>query len=153
MPGTLPNAAINHPFVHAPHRTLLRLAFPVLLSLTAEPLTGLVDTAFVAPLGAVALAALGVGTAALSSVFWIFNFLGIGSQSEVAQALGRGDSARARQMSGLALLLATGIGLVLIGLGWVSARGVAGRWEPAARCNAMPSAIFKCGSLAPRRCW
>jgi MATE family multidrug resistance protein len=125
VPAETPAAVTNHPFVRAPHRTLLRLALPVLLSLTAEPLTGLVDTAFVASLGAVALAGLGVGTAALSSIFWVFNFLGIGSQSEVAQALGRDDPARARQMSGLALLLATGIGLAIIGLGWLSAGWVA----------------------------
>ncbi|MEZ4717772.1 MAG: hypothetical protein R2851_17045 [Caldilineaceae bacterium] len=38
----------------------------------------------------------GVSTAALSKIFWIFNFLGIGSQTEVAQALGRGRT-RARR--------------------------------------------------------
>jgi len=57
-----------HPFVRAPHRTLIALSFPVLLSLIAEPLTGLVDTAFVAQLGAAPLAALGVGTVALSGM-------------------------------------------------------------------------------------
>jgi MATE family multidrug resistance protein len=43
--------------------------------LIAEPLAGVADTAFVARLGAVPLAALGVATALLSSVFWVFNFL------------------------------------------------------------------------------
>lgn len=107
-----------HPFVQTPHKTLFRLAVPVLLSLVAEPLTGLVDTAFVAALGATALAGLGVGTVALSSIFWIFNFLGIGSQTEVAQALGRQNRVRAAQLSGLAMNLAAGIGLVLIIGGW-----------------------------------
>jgi MATE family multidrug resistance protein len=41
----------NHPFVRAPHKTLLSMSLPVLLSLVAEPSTGLVDTAFVARLG------------------------------------------------------------------------------------------------------
>ena len=48
----------THPFNHAPHRTLLSYAFPVLISLVAEPVTGLLDTAFVARLGTEALAAL-----------------------------------------------------------------------------------------------
>ena len=107
-----------HPFERTPHRTLIGLSLPVLLSLTAEPLTGLVDTAFVARLGAEALAALGVGTMVLSSIFWIFNFLGIGTQTEVGQALGRQTPERAAQMTGLALVLATGFGVLAIVLGW-----------------------------------
>ena len=63
-----------HPFIRHPHRTILALSTPVLLSLVAEPLTGLVDTAFVAQLGAAPLAALGVGAATLSSVFWSSTF-------------------------------------------------------------------------------
>lgn len=115
----------NHPFLTAPHRTILALSVPVLFSLIAEPLTGLVDTAFVAQLGAEALAALGVGTAALSSIFWIFNFLGIGAQTEVAQALGQEREARAARMVGLALLMAGGFGLLLILFGWPLAPTIA----------------------------
>lgn len=95
----------SHPFVKTPHRTLLALSLPVLISLVAEPVTGLVDTAYVARLGAVPLAALGVGTAALSSVFWVFGFLGVGTQTEIAQAIGRKDTARASQTLTLATLL------------------------------------------------
>jgi hypothetical protein len=74
---------------------------PVLLSLVAEPITGLVDTAFIARLGAAPLAALGVGTMALSSIFWIFNFLGIGTQTEISFALGRQDQSQAARMGSL----------------------------------------------------
>jgi len=49
-----------HPFTKRPHRTLLALSIPVLVSMTAEPLTALIDTAFAASLGSVSLAALGV---------------------------------------------------------------------------------------------
>jgi MATE family multidrug resistance protein len=90
----------------------LSLALPVLLSLMAEPVTGLVDTAFVARLGAAPLAALGVGTMALSSIFWIFNFLGIGSQTELSHAMGRRDHSLAARMGSLAY----GMGLVCGGL-------------------------------------
>lgn len=93
------------------------MSFPVLLSLTAEPLTGLIDTAFVAHLGTESLAALGVGTIALSSIFWIFNFLGIGTQTEVAQALGHQDLKQASRFASLALILGLGTGLFLILLG------------------------------------
>jgi MATE family multidrug resistance protein len=77
-----------HPFIQAPHRTFIALSAPLLVSLIAEPLTGLADTAFVARLGAASLAGLGVGAAVLSSVFWVFNFIGIGTQTEVARSAG-----------------------------------------------------------------
>jgi MATE family, multidrug efflux pump len=85
----------------------------VLVSLVAEPITGLVDTAFVARLGAAPLAALGVGTVLLSSVLWAFNFLGVGTQTEVAQALGAGQPGRAREIGATALALAGVCGLAL----------------------------------------
>lgn len=93
----------------------------------AEPLTGLVDTAFIARLGAESLAALGVGTMVLSSVFWIFNFLGIGTQTEVSQALGRGDIKQGARLSSVALVLSVVFGFALMVLAFFYASQVA-RW-------------------------
>lgn len=112
-------------FLSSPFKTFFSLWVPVLFSLIAEPLTGLVDTAFVARLGADALAALGVGTMVLSSVFWIFNFLSVGSQTEVSQALGRREIARGIRIGSLALLLALGAGLMLMLLAWLFSSPVA----------------------------
>ncbi len=89
----------------------MALAVPVLASLLPEPLAGVADTAFVKALGAAPAAGLAAATALLSSVFWIFNFLGIATQTEVARAVGRGAEAEARQTLGLALVLATGLGV------------------------------------------
>ena len=110
-----------HSFVSRPNRTILALSVPVFFSLIAEPLTGLVDTSFIARLGAAPLAALGVGTAALSSVFWIFNFLAIGTQTNVAQSLGQQKREQAMSMTSLALLLSGLAGLLLIVVGWILA--------------------------------
>ena len=93
------------------------LSFPTLVSLIAEPLTGLVDTAFVARLGAPSLAALGVGTMVLSGVFWVFNFLGIGTQTEVAQTYGSNQAARQTKLLSMALLMAAVMGVAMIGVG------------------------------------
>lgn len=114
----------RHPFLQRPNRTIIYLSLPILLSLIAEPLTGLVDTGFVARLGAVPLASLGVGTGALSSVFWIFNFLAIATQTEVAQTTGRGDFAGARNAVSLALLIGIAISLLLSSLLYVGAAAV-----------------------------
>ena len=111
--GTSP----EHPFLARPHATLVRLSFPVLLSLIAEPLTGLVDTAFIKQLGAESLAALGVGAVALSSLFWVFNFLGISTQTEVAQAEGDNDRPRSVALSSLGIIMSMAFGLVIIVVG------------------------------------
>jgi MATE family multidrug resistance protein len=103
-----------HSFLKHPHRTLIRLSIPVLLSLTAEPITGLVDTAFISSLGVEPLAALGVGTVALSTLFWMFNFLGVGTQTQTAQALGKGNIEDVKKTISLALYLAGGFGLLVI---------------------------------------
>ena len=108
----------THPFVTHPNRTLISLSIPLLLGLIAEPLTGLVDTAFVQSLGVIPLAALGIGTTVLSLGFWVFNFLGISTHTGVAQALGRQDRAEAAQVLGLALIVAFSIGCIVILLGW-----------------------------------
>jgi len=105
---------MTHPFQKHPNRTLIGLSLPVLISMTAEPLTALVDTAFVASLGSVALAALGAASTALSSLFWIFNFLNIGAQTEVAQAYGRGEEEKASGIASLSLSMALGFAVLLI---------------------------------------
>ena len=103
-----------HPFTERPNRTLLKLAGPVLFSLVAGPLTGLADTGFVARLpGSEPVAALGIGTVAFTSIFWAFTFLGIGTQTEVAQAQGGGNWDRAIKVLSLACLLAFLVGVVI----------------------------------------
>ncbi|HDD55542.1 MAG TPA: MATE family efflux transporter [Chloroflexi bacterium] len=103
-----------HPFIAQPNRTLIRLSIPVLVSLTAEPITALVDTAFISSMGVVPLAALGVGTTALSSLFWMFGFLGVGAQTEIAQLFGRGKKDQAGGILSLTLLLSALAGLLII---------------------------------------
>ncbi len=63
-------------FRKSPNKSFLLLSLPVLFSMIAEPITGLVDTAFIARLGSEPLAALGVGSILLSGIFWVFNSLG-----------------------------------------------------------------------------
>ena len=110
----------RHAFALRPHRTLLALSFPVLISLIAEPLTGLADAAFIAQLGTVPLAGLGIGTAVLSGIFWAFNFLGIGTQTAVAHADGTGARARGCDAAGLAMALGGIIGCALALIGFAA---------------------------------
>jgi MATE family multidrug resistance protein len=106
---------------------MLALSIPVMVSLVVEPLAGVVDTAFVERLGSAPAAALGASTVLLSSILWVFNFLGIGTQTEVAHALGRGRRGEARQAVTLALVVAVLFGIA-VGLGAWGALGSVARW-------------------------
>ncbi|NIW37583.1 MAG: MATE family efflux transporter, partial [Gemmatimonadetes bacterium] len=64
-------------------------------------------------IGTDALAGLGAGTAILSAALWAFNFLGVGTQTEVARSLGAGDASRGGRTASAALWLATGVGIGL----------------------------------------
>ena len=99
-----------HAFERNPHRTLFALSVPVMLSFVVQPLAGVVDTAFVERLGASSSAALGAATALLAGVLWVFNFLGVGTQTEIAHVIGEGRSEAIPEVSSLALLVSLGLG-------------------------------------------
>jgi multidrug resistance protein, MATE family len=103
----------QHPFFTRPHHTLITLSIPVVVASITEPITGLVDSAYLAQLGSVPVAALGIGTMVLSTFFWMFAFLAIGAQTEVSQNLGRQNHAEAVRISSLALILSTLFGVLL----------------------------------------
>jgi MATE family multidrug resistance protein len=93
-------------------RRIFALAIPAVGALAADPLLSLVDTAFVAGLGASALATLGVTSAIFGFAFVLFNFLAYATTPLVASAIGRGDQDGARQVVGRALFLAVTLGAV-----------------------------------------
>lgn len=96
-------------------RTILRLAAPALGSLAAEPVIALVDTAFVGRLGEEPLAALGVVTALLGLVFFVFVALAYAGTPLVARAIGEGDRRLAEMLAGQILLVA----LVVVAAGMI----------------------------------
>ena len=93
-------------------RRILTLAIPALGALAADPLLSLADTAFVARLGRIPLAALGVDTALFGFAFFIFNFLAYATTPMVARRLGAGDSAGAGRVVVQAFTLAVTLGSV-----------------------------------------
>lgn len=107
-------------------RRILALAVPALGSLAADPVLSLVDTAFVARLGAEPLAALGVDAAIFGFAFALFNFLAYATTPLVAQARGRGQVVESGRVVQRALVLAIGIGVVSTALMVVGARFLTG---------------------------
>lgn len=97
------------------HRRVLKIALPIVLSNATVPILGAVDVGVVgqmgeaAPIGAVAL-----GAIILSTVYWIFGFLRMGTVGLVGQAEGAGDSAEVSAWLTRALLVALAGGVALI---------------------------------------
>ena len=96
----------------ARRRMLLQLAIPATLTLMAEPILGVVDTAIAGRIGTVELGALGLATSLLAGLTWVFNFLVFGTTSTVSQALGRGDREAAGRRVAHAAVVAVVIGVV-----------------------------------------
>ena len=89
------------------------LAVPALGTLAIDPLVTIVDTAWVARLGTVPLAAIAVAGAVFMAVFSVFNFVHVAVTPLVAGEVGREDLPRAGGIATSAVVIAFGIGLVL----------------------------------------
>ncbi len=92
-------------------RRILRLAFPALGTLAAEPLYRLVDTAIVGRLGTAQLGGLAVAVSVLSLVIAGSNFLAYGTTERVARRLGSGDERNAANVGVQAMWLAVIVGV------------------------------------------
>ena len=91
----------------------MNLSVPVLLTVIAEPLVGLADTAFVKELGAASLGGVGAATAVVSGALWILNFLAVSTHTEVARLDGAGRRNSAGGAVAVALAVAVSLGAVL----------------------------------------
>ncbi|MGZ2256858.1 MATE family efflux transporter [Roseobacter sp. A03A-229] len=97
------------------HARVLKIALPIVLSNATVPILGAVDVGVVgqmgeaAPIGAVAL-----GAIILSTIYWIFGFLRMGTVGLVGQAEGAGDSAEVSAWLTRALLVGLVGGMALI---------------------------------------
>jgi putative MATE family efflux protein len=97
---------------------ILRLAFPALLTLVAEPLFLLTDAAIVGHLGTPELAGLGVAGVVLQTVVGLCVFLAYGTTAAVSRALGAGDLRRALALGvdGLWLGVPVGVAATVLGV-------------------------------------
>lgn len=100
-------------------RAILRIAIPSIVSNITVPLLALVDTAIVGHLGAaVYIGAIAVGGMIFNMLYWLFNFLRMGTGGLTAQAYGAGDHTEAVRTLLRSLAVAVGISAVFIALQW-----------------------------------
>lgn len=78
-----------------PHKTIWSIAAPAILANSSAPLVGLVDTWAIGHMpDALYLAAVGLGGAIFSYIFWTLGFLRMGTTGLVAQAYGQKDTTK-----------------------------------------------------------
>ena len=68
------------------HARILRIALPITLANVTVPLLGIVDTAVGGQMGQAApIGAVGLGAVIVSTVYWVFGFLRMGTTGLTAQ--------------------------------------------------------------------
>lgn len=88
---------------------------PIVISNATVPILGLVDTAVVGQMGEAApIGAVGIGAIILTSLYWIFGFLRMGTAGLAAQAQGGADHDEVAAIFSRAMLVAAGAGCCLI---------------------------------------
>ena len=96
---------------------VLKIALPMMLSNITVPLLGFVDTAVIGQLGeAKLIAALGLGSILISSLYWMCGFLRMGTTGLTAQAKGsqQSDEVFLTLVRGLLLGIILGFFLLII---------------------------------------
>ncbi|MGA9253308.1 MAG: MATE family efflux transporter [Roseobacter sp.] len=97
------------------HRRVLKIALPIVLSNATVPILGAVDVGVVGQMGEAApIGAVGLGAIILTTIYWIFGFLRMGTVGLVGQAEGAGDKAEVSAWLTRALVVALAGGILLI---------------------------------------
>lgn len=97
------------------NKAILRLCVPAVISNLTVPLLGLCDTTVAGHLGSpLFLSAIAVGTMMFNVVFWLLGFLRMGTTGLTAQGFGASDRTVVRAVLTEGLLLAVGIGVIII---------------------------------------
>jgi MATE family multidrug resistance protein len=97
------------------HRRVLNVAVPIVISNATIPILGAVDTAVVGQLGLAApIGAVGIGAIILTTIYWVFGFLRMGTTGMVAQARGAGDTGETGALLMRGLMIAAAAGLVFV---------------------------------------
>ena len=108
----MPSIELNKTSIN---RQILALAVPSIIANITTPLLALVDTAIVGPMGsAMFIAAIALGGSVFNMVYWLFNFLRMGTSGITAQEYGRGTSGNTSETLTRSLLIALTVGVALI---------------------------------------
>ena len=95
--------------------SILKLAFPSIISNITVPLLGLVDLAIVGHIGSETyIGSIAVGSMIFNVIYWIFGFLRMGNSGMTSQALGRKDYKAVLQVLKRSMIVALSISLLFL---------------------------------------
>src|SRR5688572_27851468 len=114
--STLAEAAPNQPLEHSEWRALLRIAFPVVAVQVGMMLMGVVDTLMMGRVSAAALASVAVGNLYVFTLLVVAMGTLMALDPLVAQAIGAKDQHAVTRAIQRGILIAFGLGLVLMAL-------------------------------------
>ena len=98
-------------------RVIPQLAVPTIISMLITSIYNMADTFFVSQLGTSASGAVGVIFSAMAIIQAVAFTIGMGSGTNVSQALGAGDEEKARRYVSTAFFTALGVGVLLAAAG------------------------------------
>jgi MATE family multidrug resistance protein len=125
------------------HRRVLAIALPIMLANVTIPLMGIVDTYVVGQIPrAEPLAAVGIGAIAMSTIFWVFGFLRMGTTGLTAQASGAGRRGEVAALLTRSLMIGVAGGVLLIALQPLIFRGALALSAASAEVEAMARAYM-----------
>ena len=94
---------------------ILSLSVPAIVTNVTVPVLGITDVAIAGHLGStVFIAAIAIGTNMFNMLYWMFNFLRMGSSGLTAQAFGAGDKTASTLVLSRALIIAVASGALMI---------------------------------------
>lgn len=97
------------------HRRVLHIAVPIVLSNATVPILGAVDTGVVGQIGEAApIGAVGLGAVILSTLYWVFGFLRMGTVGLVGQAHGAKDRVEVSVLLTRALMIGLAAGVLIV---------------------------------------
>ncbi|MDF2570267.1 MAG: yeeO 2 [Sporomusa sp.] len=105
-------------------RQVIKLAWPVIFEGVGVMAVNVIVTAMVGQLGAVPLAAVGLATMMQFTAAMVFAAAGTGAASIVARETGAGHWREVRNVTGQAIMLGAAFGVLLAGLGLLTANNV-----------------------------
>ncbi len=80
----------NNFFKLSNHKKLFKISLPIIISNSTIPIVGMVDAAVIGQLKyPILIASIGLGASSITTIYWLFSFLRMGTTGLASQSLGR----------------------------------------------------------------
>lgn len=124
-------------------KEIKQIALPAIVTNISVPLMSMADVAVVGHIGAAAyIGAVAVGSSVFNMVYWLLNFLRMGSSGMTAQAFGRDDCAEIKALFYRGITLAAVLSIAILLFNRPIGRALIDFMDPDAATRALADAYF-----------